>query len=59
MNLCKPVAQHTPGLFSLVLPLGGLSHVTHKVLLPHDKIDDPRKGSRSYKQITKRYGAVI
>lgn len=50
MNLQKHEPVHSPGLLFLVLPLWGLSHVSHKVLLPHHEIDDSRKGSRSYRQ---------
>lgn len=42
----------------LFIPLRVLSHVSHKVLLPHYKIDDPSKGSRSFKQMRKTLSAA-
>lgn len=45
-----PYARQTRSLLCSFIPLRGLPHVAHKVLLPHYKIDDPRKGGRSFGQ---------
>lgn len=38
----------------IYIPLRGLPHVSNKVLLPDNQIDDPGKGSRSFKYVRER-----
>lgn len=40
--------------WAVCLPLRGLAHVSDEVLLPDNKIDDPSKGSRSFRQMTEK-----
>lgn len=44
------VNSHTVNRCCSFIPLRCLTHVSNKVLLPHYEIDDPSKGSRSFRQ---------